>query len=151
MNALLVYESQFGNTAKVARAIADTLKKHTPVQLVSVNDAQPKLENINFVILGCPTKKQGLSPQMNAFIDKMPDLNGIWAITFDTRHKGPKLLSGSAAPMIAKQLRQKGATLLAEPESFFCVERDGFLYEGELNRAVQWTNQLVAELKVLRV
>jgi flavodoxin len=151
MNTLVIYESQFGNTAKVARAITDTLKKHTPVQLVSVKEACPQLENINLVIVGSPTKKQGLSREMCAFLEQIPDLYGVWAVAFDTRHKGPKLLSGSAAPNIAKQLRQKGATLLAEPESFFCVEREGSLYEGELNRAVEWTSHLIMELKVLRV
>jgi flavodoxin len=151
MKAVIIFESQFGNTGKVARAISDTLKKHLTVQLVNINDPLPQLDNVNLVIMGCPTQKQGLSAPMCSYLEKISDLNGIWAVAFDTRHRGPKLLSGSAAPNIARQLRQKGATLLAEPESFFCVERESSLYEGELNRAVEWTNTLVMELKGLRV
>src|SRR2546423_1817575 len=109
MNTLVVFESKYGNTQKVARAIADTLKKQVSAQIGNAHDSRPCLKDINLLVVGCPTQKQGLSPEMAAYLNQIPDLNGICAATFDTRHKGPKLLSGSAATVLAKELRQKGA------------------------------------------
>ena len=56
-----------------------------------------------------------------------------------------KILTGSAAGSATKLLKRAGATVVAEPESFF-VSRDNppVLAPGELERAASWAREVVA-------
>lgn len=44
---------------------------------------------------------------------------------------------------MARKLRSRGYVLVGEPESFFVVDMEGPLAEGELERATAWGASLV--------
>jgi flavodoxin len=62
MKALLVYESVFGNTEQIARAVAEGLSRRLPVQTLDVGRAPLTLgSDIGLIVVGGPTHVFGLS------------------------------------------------------------------------------------------
>ncbi len=56
MKALIVYESQFGNTEKVARAIAEGVATSGRVEVVAVDTAPTVLpDDVDLLLVGGPT------------------------------------------------------------------------------------------------
>jgi flavodoxin len=147
MKTLVVYESKYGNTELIARALADKLGEAVPAELAAVNGHTPSIEGIDLLVVGGPTQYHGISPALRKFLDGIPTgaLVGVLAAAFDTRLHGMKLLTGSAAGQIGKALERKGASLVAEPESFLVTSGEGPLEEGELKRAGTWAD-LIAEV-----
>jgi hypothetical protein len=68
------------------------------------------------------------------------------AAAFDTRFDLPATVTGRASKGIARKLRHHGATLIAEPESFF-VKKDSHLEPHQEARAREWGEQLACILK----
>lgn len=153
MNTLVVYDSKFGNTQKVAEAIAQGMGAVSAVQVVSVGDAARVAGTLDggpdLVIVGGPTQNHGASAGLRDFTDALPaSLRGVPAACFDTRYRGPVFLTGSAATVAAKALAKAGAKLVTTPESFF-IERRGqmplqALERGEIERAGAWGRAIAA-------
>ena len=61
MRSLVVYESWFGNTRRIAEEIADALAREGQVDLVSVDEPLPPLEEVDLLVVGAPTHVHGLS------------------------------------------------------------------------------------------
>lgn len=164
MQALVVYESMYGNTARIARAIADGLSgRGVDVDLVSVDDVTGSEGDL--LVVGGPTHGHGMStattrmtatqdeantfdeptfgPGLRTWIEGLPSLEGRPFVAFDTRFRHSVLLTGSAAKGIAKRLEQHGARPVAGPESFF-VTRDNTLEAGEVERAQVWAAGVAA-------
>jgi flavodoxin I len=153
MNALVIYDSTFGNTEQIARAIADALAEQGSVQQLRVAETgTTDLEGIDLLVLGCPTQRHKPTPAVQAFLDSIPSeaLQGLPAAAFGTRYRRARWLTGSAARAIAKKLKKLGASLLLPGESFFVASREGPLEEGELQRAADWAQQLFEEYEAQR-
>jgi flavodoxin len=142
MNTLVVYDSQYGNTERIAQAIADTLRAFGQAQAVRVDPAHPvELQGVDLLILGSPT--QGFRPTvtMQSFLENVSSqrLRGLAIACFDTRFRGG-LWKSSAAPRLTRQLRMMGVEPLVQPESFFvkAMKKEGPLLVGELERAASW-------------
>jgi flavodoxin len=151
MNALVIYDSTFGNTEKLAQAMADVLAERGSVRVLRVTKVQPTdLEGVDLLILGCPTHKRGPSDAVQAFLDCLSkrSLNGIAAAAFDTRYRRSRMITGSAARRVSKSLRKAGASIVTGPESFFVADREGPLETGEIERAEAWTREIVGHLQV---
>jgi flavodoxin len=149
MKVLVIYHSEFGNTEKLARAIAHELEGAGWARVVAVEDFQmPDLTEVDLLVAGAPTQVHGVSRPMRDFLDGLPSgaLEDIGAAAFDTRIPGIKLLTGSAANGIAKRLEKKGAYLVVEPESFLVSGGEGPLVGGEAERAIQWANELLEKV-----
>jgi flavodoxin len=149
MNALIIYESQFGNTEQIAQAIARTLAERESVRLEPIENAgPPALEGVDLLVLGSPTQFQEATPDMLAWLDRLPPkaLDGLAVAVFDTRYHMPRLLSGSAAWAVGKEIQERSGRLIAPPESFFVAERHGPLEAGEVERAAAWAGRMVAAL-----
>jgi flavodoxin len=158
MRAVVVYDTQFGNTEQVARAVAQGLGDKGPVDLLAATAAvgQPEVPP-DLLLIGGPTQRHGMSPALRAYVDALPrDRLGTTRLaTFDTRYRMAPLLSGSAAKEVAARLRRTGFRLVAAPESFF-IERDRppngekrrhgseQLEPGELDRAREWGRRLAS-------
>lgn len=145
MKALVVYDSSFGNTEQLARAIAAQLALGTPTAVKAARDAAADdLAGIDLLAVGGPTQAHGLSPALKAFLQRIPPdaVRNLPTVTFDTRLHGPRLLTGSAAASSAKRLARKGARLLVPPETFLVASKEGPLEEGELARAGAWARSL---------
>jgi flavodoxin len=141
MNALVVYDSQYGNTEMIARAVAEALNEFGPAQAVRVADADSrKVEAADLVIVGSPTQGWRATPAMRSFLAHVPpeDWAAVSTASFDTRFHKPRLLTGSAARSIAKQLSRAGFPPVLPPESFFVGGTRGPLEEGEVERARRW-------------
>ncbi len=148
MKSLVVYDSEFGNTEQVARAIAAVLREAGPSDVRSLSDATSFAPDIELLIVGGPTHAHGIDAAFKTFLETLPDtwVNGIEVATFDTRYRMPELVTGSAAHAIAKRLTRKGAHLLDAPKSFFVEHKEGPLVDGELERAAAWAGDLVASV-----
>jgi menaquinone-dependent protoporphyrinogen IX oxidase len=149
MNALVVYDTQYGDTELVAESIAGALRAHGAARLVPVTQAGSRdFDGVDLLVLGCPTQRHGLTPAVEALLDRLlPErVRGLPAAAFDTRYRMNRLLSGSAARSIARRLRGMDARLVAPLESFFVAGREGPLEEGELARAARWAGAVHAAL-----
>jgi len=154
MKALVIYDSTFGHTEQIARAIADTLAERGSARALRVAKAGTiDLEGIDLLVLGCPTQRHKPTPAVQAFLGSIPRgaLHGLPAAAFDTRYRKARWLTGSAARAVAKRLRKAGASLLLPGESFFVATREGPLQEGELQRATDWAREVIERLETPRV
>lgn len=146
MNTLVIYDSTYGSTEEIAQAIADSLAQRCSARLLRVNKVQPSdLKGVDLLVLGCPTLKRKPTAAVQAFLDCVSrrHLKGVPAAVFDTRYRRFRLLTGSAASVVAHSLRKIGVHLLAAPQSFFVVAREGPLGEDELERATAWAHEIL--------
>ena len=142
MNTLIIYDSQFGNTERIAQAIAGTLRTFGQAQAVRVDPAHPvELERVDLLILGCPTQAFRPTAAMQSFLEKVSyaSLSGLAVACFDTRVHGP---FGSAARGMARRLQKIGVSPLLPPQSFFVKGTQGPLESGEGERAATWARML---------
>jgi flavodoxin len=141
MKSLVVYESGYGNTERLARAIAEALHEHGESRVAPVGGLSgPRAGEIDLLVVGAPTQSHGLPEGTREMLEGFPKgaLEGMRALAFDTRYRGPRLVRGSAAKDIAGLLRHTGCHLLAPPESFFVRGEEGPLDPGEEYRAKAW-------------
>jgi flavodoxin I len=151
MKALIVYDSVYGNTEKIARAIAEAINPPDEVKVLQASEANPsELASIGLLILGSPTHGGRPTQAVQEFLNKVtqPSLEGINVAAFDTRIQ-TKLVGvfGYAAGRIANNLKKKGGTLIASPEGFFVKGGQGPLKEGELERAAGWVKGILESKK----
>ncbi len=145
MNALVVYESQFGNTEKVAVAVAGALRALGQAQAVHVARANPTgLQDVDLLVVGGPTQNRGATSGIQSFIAAIPpkQLHGMRVAVFDTRYRQPTWLVGSAAGAMAKALQRMSVSPVVPTESFIVTGQKGPLVSGELERAAAWAEAL---------
>jgi flavodoxin len=156
MKTLLVYDSVYGNTEKIARTIAGAIAPSDAVTLLRAGEANPlALAAIDLLIVGSPTQGGRPTPAMQEFLSKIPAnaLKKVDVTAFDTRFsaqdKGLGLrlllrLVGYAAGRMADSLQAKGGELTTPPEGFIVEDKEGPLKEGELERAADWAKGICA-------
>jgi len=141
MNTLVLYESEFGNTRKIAEYIGKSLEPRGPVRVSPIGAYQPSLlEGVDLVFVGGPTQGHSMTVHMRHFLERLQSKPaGIDGVAFDTRIKGPVVLWGTAAKEIDKRLRAAGFEVVAEPESFLVtLGKAPVLHSGEDARAAAW-------------
>ena len=163
MRALIVYESLFGNTEAVARAVAAGLSDEYEVTVTEVAE-MPSAAGVDLLVVGAPTHAFGLSrpatrqdavkqgatrPARTGLREYLDTADGITSRTvfaaFDTRVGKP--FSGSAARKAGRRLRKLGARPVCPPESFLVTGTSGPLVDGEQKRAESWAAHLATALK----
>lgn len=155
MKAIVIYESVFGNTEKVARAIGKAFTSEEGSNVHHVDKVTPDhLNDVDLLVIGSPTQKFQAMPAAKSFIAKMPsgNLKGINVAAFDTRISTSDIKSGFlrymvnlfgyAAEPLARKLKRKGGELITDPEGFIVNGTKGPLKEGELERAEAWGRQI---------
>lgn len=149
MKALVIYDSVYGNTEKIARAISGAITGD--VKVFRIGEANlSELESIDLLIVGCPTQGGRPTPAIQGFLDRVrgDTVKGVNVAAFDTRMSTKWVgIFGYAAGRIAEALKKKGGSLAAPPERFFVKGREGPLKEGELERAAGWAKVLVQNKK----
>jgi len=160
MKALVVYDSVFGNTEKVAQAIGQALGSPEDVKVVQVSDAKPEqLVGLTLLIVGSPTRQFSPTGATTGFLKSIPKhgLKGVKVAAFDTRFTESAIekvrtlaffvkIFGYAAKPIADRLQKKGGEMVVPPEGFYVGDTEGPLLEGELERAADWARQVIATL-----
>lgn len=141
MKALVVYDSRFGNTEVVARAVAGSAPRGT-ARVVRAGDAKTgDLAGIDVLAVGSPTLGGRPSPAVKAFLESLPSgsLAKVRVAAFDTRMTmWVAKLFGWAADRIAAALASKGGLPAAKPAGFVVKGREGPLADGERERAAVW-------------
>jgi flavodoxin I len=156
MKALVVYDSVYGNTEKVAQAIGAALSSQGDVKVLRVGDAKPEhLVDLDVLLAGSPTHGGRPTSAMRAWLKALArdSLEGIKTAGFDTRGDLSGVRSrilllfiglfGYAAERIAAALVKKGGTQALQPGGFIVVEREGPLKDGELERAAAWAREIL--------
>jgi flavodoxin len=143
MNTCIVYDSMFGNTGQVAKALANALREFGQVEIVAVEHTHPlELEGVDVLILGSPTQGWRPTQAMRDLLEYIPTeaLSRLTIACFDTRFDQSAMITGSAAKLMARKLRRRGALRLLSTESFFVEGTHGPLKSGELEQAVKWAH-----------
>ncbi len=148
MNALVLYDSRFGNTERIAETIALALQEALPTRLASVGevaDCEALLDDVDLLVVGGPTQRHGVSAGLKEMIGCLDarSLDGIRAATFDTRMSGPRFVTGSAAVRLERLLRHRGAWLVMPAASFVVEGTVGPLQRGEREHALVWARELL--------
>ncbi|MQY58626.1 MAG: hypothetical protein GH144_03310 [Clostridia bacterium] len=159
MKALIIYDSKFGNTEKIARAISEAVTPLGEVKILRASQANPsELASIDFLIVGSPTHGGRPTRATKEFLKKIPAnaLKNVGVTSFDTRFSakdkgvGIRILLrifGYAAGRITNSLEGKGGYLAAEPEGFIVEDSEGPPKKGELERAATWAKGILKSKK----
>jgi len=139
MKALVIYDSTYGNTEKIARAISKTIGCKA-LRATEVNPAD--LKEFGLLIVGAPTHGGWFMTEIKNLLNALPSLEGVNVAAFDTRTK--LVILGHAAPSIARYLESSGGNLLVPSEGFFVLGFKGPLMDGELERAADWAQGIVS-------
>ena len=154
MAAIVVYESFWGNTASVARAIAEGIGGDTPT--LTTDQATPEvLAGADLVVVGAPIIAFSLAnnasranivtdakaprpadvshPLMRAWLEGLPKASGRFA-AFETGYKW----SPAATKRTARGMKAAGYTEAAKAERFLVSGSYGPMKDGELERARAW-------------
>jgi len=147
MKALIVYDSVYGNTEKIARSIAVALTSSGEVKVLRAGEVNTsEFESVDLLVVGSPTQGGKPTLAIQEFLSKIPAnaLKNVSVTSFDTRVKiFVARLFGYAAGRIATSLKDKGGRLAALPEGFIVKGREGPLKEGELERAAVWAKGIL--------
>jgi len=107
MKTLIVYDSRFGNTEKIAMAIGKALSGE--VRVVRSKEVNfDEIHSTDLLIAGSPTWGGRPSTEMREFLNRIPKnaLNNIKVASFDTRDTSMLTkVFGKAAPRIAACLK----------------------------------------------
>ncbi len=145
MKILVIYDSVYGNTEQIARAIAGAITND--VQVIHARDTNPsQLEGIDLLIIGAPTQAGRPTAAMQNLLKTIPEsyISDLKIAAFDTRISTKWVgIFGYAAGRIAKNLRKKGGALVKDPEPFYVAGTEGPLKEGELERAAAWAQEVI--------
>jgi flavodoxin len=146
MKALVIYDSIYGNTKKIAETVAAELGKG--VITVTVSDFSTKdLSGIDLLVVGSPILAFRPSEKTGKFLAglRTGQLKGVKATAFDTRVR--IFFHGDAAKKIAESLRQVGAEIVAEPCGFIVEGREGPLANDAIAKAKEWATSIKAKTK----
>jgi hypothetical protein len=167
VKALVVYESMFGNTERVARAVAAGLRLEgvdTTVLDVS-HAAAVDLADVDLLVVGAPTHafslsrpatrqdavRQGGRPDaaalgMREWLDTLAAEPRLPLVaTFDTRVTKVRRLPASASRREARILHDQGRDIVSSPAGFLVHEVSGPLESREVERAIAWGRGLATE------
>lgn len=154
MKNVVLFDSYFGNTQKIAEAIGQAIG----ARVMKVQEAKPEgLAGLDFLVVGSPTRAFRPTPELINFLKALPigSLVGVRAAAFDTRIDLSKIekpalrnfltllvrMFGYAEKPLANILRVKGAQVL-DMAGFFVKDTEGPLLDGEIERAKKWAEEL---------
>jgi flavodoxin len=139
MKACVVFDTRYGNTEKVARALESGLRRSgIQTSCSSVKEATiGSLREYDLICIGGPTHSRTASESMREFLESMAslELSGRRAFAFDTRRES--FLAGSAAKYIEGRLRRQGLMMVNPNVSAIIVsygperKREEFSNKGE--------------------
>ena len=157
MKTLIVYFSKFGNTRRVAQAVAEAMKSANDVRVLSIDQlAASDFEGVDLVVLGSPTHAFTVPPAVRSALAALPPeiLAGKSVAAFDTTVRLWPLRLMRASPKLLRQLSALGGRPVAPPQTFFVrtsgTQQPGetdLLLDGQIERANEWADQILRTLK----
>lgn len=140
MKALVIYDSNYGNTYLIANVVAKQL--HT--KAVSVADfSKEDLEGVELLVVGSPINGWRATDKIRQFLSVLgkDELKGVKVAAFDTRVK--LFIHGDAASQISKDLERAGGNIIAKPRGFIVEGTEGPLGDGEADKAIEWAKEML--------
>jgi menaquinone-dependent protoporphyrinogen IX oxidase len=161
MKGIVVYDTSYGNTKKIAETIAETLKESgLEVDLFHVKDVKKlSAKDYGFLVLGSPTKFGTMSFAIRFFLGKVKTeewMNKPFA-AFDTENPEnieralAQKKEWSAAEKISEKLKDKKMNQLLPVLKAVVLGQKGPLKEGEIQRAKDYARKLSIKLKEEKV
>ena len=159
MKAIIVYDSVYGNTEKIAKAIGEVISESGEVKVARPSEVNlSELEYIDLLVVGSPTHAGRPTKPVQEFLSKIPQkaLENVSTAAFDTGISGEGKgigtrivvkIFGYAAGRIAGRLKSKGSHQAVPPAGFIVEGNEGPLKEGELLRAAGWAKDIVKSKK----
>jgi hypothetical protein len=167
--ALVVYESMFGCTEEVARAVAEGLRDGGFVtSVVDVREADPRRDSdVDLLVVGAPTHafslsrprtredavRQGGRPESAAaglreWLTALGTEVGAQrpAAAFDTRVTKVRRIPMAASTRAARLLAGRGFAMASPPTPFLVEDLKGPLAAGETERARSWGHQMAVSV-----
>jgi flavorubredoxin len=123
MNAIVLFDTLFGNTEKIAVSVARGLQ-HVGVEAQAVNIKAASVDGLagyDLLALGAPTQYFTASKPLKEFMARLEgvDLKGKRGFAFDTKLESR--FSGSAAKFIEKKLAERGLYIIRPRASAIVV------------------------------
>jgi len=149
---IVVYDTSYGNTKKIAEIIAETLKESgIEVDLFDVKDVKKlSTKDYSFFVLGSPTRFGTMSFAIRSFLGKVKSeewMNKPF-IAFDTENpENIEKKEGSAAEKIVEKLKDKKMNQLLPVLKASVLGQKGPLIEGEIERTKDYARELAIKLK----
>ena len=161
MKILIIYDSVYGNTERIAQVIGKALDANHKVEILRAGKVTlQQLTGLDLLIAGSPTQRFRPTTPITRLLGTIPKngLKGVKVATFDTRltvsniNETPVLgffvrLMGHgayAAKPMADRLKKSGGNLILPPEGFYVKGMEGPLGEGELERVAEWAKRITA-------
>lgn len=157
MKTLLLFDSYFGNTELIARAIAKGFQTIENFEIKRTKDVHAsELSLYDLLIVGSPTRGFRPTDDVSKLIQETRKnaLQKIKVATFDTRVDLASIKSkilrkvvhtgGYAAKPLSERLRKKGAIIIIEPKGFYVLDTEGPLKDGELEKAEEWGKTILS-------
>ncbi len=149
--AMVVYESRYGNTKRVAEAIVRGMQRvegtEPTLSEIKAVDANA-IPNYDAVVIGGPTHMGGPTRGVKKFIDKLSKLSlgGKQFAVFDTYLGGD---FEKAAKKMEQRIREKAPTMkmAASVLSIKVEGMKGPIVEGELPKAEEFGAKIASQLK----
>jgi len=155
MKGIVIYDTTYGNTKKIAETIAETLKESgIEVDLFDVEKVEKlSARDYDFLVLGSPTRMSSMSRAVKGFIGRLK--SDEWVnkpfIAFDTELADVIEKKGaSAAEKIAERLREKRLNQILPVLKTAVLGIKGPLKENEIERTKEYSRELIAKLKRLK-
>ena len=158
MQTLVVYFSKFGNTRRIAEAIAEVVARAGDARAIGIDQLTASdLGNVDLVAIGSPTHYQNLPGAVRSILKALPPriLAGKSVAAFDTSLKmwGPLMLL-TAAHRLAPILRKLGGRRVVRPQTFLVGASElededeiDLLCDGEIERAKEWAVSILEQLE----
>lgn len=167
MKAVVVYESLWGNTAAIARAIAEGIGNGTRA-LSTLEASGALLAGANLIVAGAPvlgfslpteSMRQSIAknptqhgpippdlsaPSLRSWMAQLPKGSGRCA-AFETRIWWSP---GGSTKAIEKALQSTGYTPLLKAQKFIVNASQGPLKAGEIERARAWGAELAKAMEI---
>jgi flavodoxin len=147
--AIIVYESVYGNTKKIAEAISKGINNIGGIECLVKKTGEIHTDDLcdyDAIILGCPNHNQEPARNLVKFIDRasIVHLEGKIGAAFDTYTGGNK---GIAVTKLEAKIREKlpGIKLVGNL-SAKVTGRKGPLVEDEETKAVDFGTQIAKDL-----
>jgi menaquinone-dependent protoporphyrinogen IX oxidase len=152
MKGIVIFDTSYGNTKKIAETIAETLKESGIAIDTFYVKAVKKLsaKDYDSLVLGSPTKFGTMSFTVKRFLGKVRSkewMNKPFA-AFDTENpENIERKESSAAEKIAEKLREKQMNQLSPVLKAVVLGWKGPLQEGEIERTKEYPRELAIKLK----
>ena len=160
MKGIVVYDTAYGNTKKIAETMAETLKESgIEVDLFDVKNVKKlSAKDYDFLVLGSPTRFGTMSFAIRGFLGKVKTEEWMSKpfAAFDTENPEniekarAEKKEWSAAEKIAAKLIEKKMSQVLPVLKALVLGQKGPLQEGEIERTKDYARELATKLKEAR-